>query len=416
VPSFIQTLRKILSNRNIAVLTVSDIIFMIGGNLWWSFQPLYILELGASKEVMGMLFMFQSATMLVFQIPGGILADRVGRRKIILWGGIIRCIPPIIFIVANHWVFFIPAMVINALSSVDMPAWNALLVESLPLESRATGYSFYRTLISISGIFMMPLGGILMDSLGVLSGMRICLVINEVMMVTYTLILWRFLVETRKQVKTPKVESRYKKEGSKVIQRLKTIPKGIWILIVIGGLSSFATRLSASFTIVYATEVIGLSKTEWGIISTFVSLISTVITTPAGFLGDRIGRKPCILTSQTLSLVSTFLFVSSRDFGGILFSRALEGVASGFGGLVMGEMGGPTWQALIADLVPAERRGSIMGLIGTITGALGAPAPWTGGYFYENFSPVFPFQTNILLRIIAVVILFFLKEPEEKAK
>jgi len=82
----------------------------------------------------------------------------------------------------------------------------------------------------------------------------------------------------------------------------------------------------------------------------------------------------------------------------------------------MGEMGGPTWQALIADLVPAERRGSIMGLIGTITGALGAPAPWTGGYLYENFSPVFPFQTNILLRIIAVVILFFLKEPEEKAK
>jgi len=417
VPSFLSTLRQVLSNRNMVALIVSDIVFMIGGNIWWTFQPLYILELGASKEILGMLFMFQSVTTLVFQIPGGVLADRLGRKKIILWGAIIRCIPNLIYLVANHWTFFILGMLINAVSSMDMPAWNALVVESLPLESRGAGYSLYRTLISLSGIFMMPFGGILMDTMGVVSGTRLCLIINEVMMIIYTGIIWRFIIEVRGEGKTGKTETYEKNDNLAIIQKLRTLPRGIWILILVGGLSSFAMRLSSSFTVVYATQVIGLTKTEWGITATFVSLISTTLTTPLGFLGDRIGRKPCILASQSLSLVSTFLFINLYDFSGILLSRALEGVASGFGGLVMGEMGGPTWQALIADFVPSEKRGSTMGLIGTITGALGGPSPWAGGYFYENFSPVFPFQMNIALRMVAVVIFFLLlKEPKEKAE
>ena len=415
--SYLFILRQVLSNRNMVALIVSDVVFMFGGNLWWAFQSLYILELGASTEILGMLFMFQTVTTLAFQFPAGVAADRLGRKKLILWGAIIRCIPPLIYLVASHWTFFIPGMLVNALSSIDMPAWNALVIESLPLQSRGAGYSLYRTLTAISGVFMMPLGGILLDSMGVVPGTRLCLMVNEVMMIIYTGILWRFITETKREGEAEETETHEKKEALTTIQKLRTLPKGIWILMVVGGLSSFAIRLSSSFTIVYATQVIGLSKTEWGIIGTFVSLISIAITTPAGFLGDRIGRKPCILASQILSLVSTFLFINLYNFSGILFSRALEGVATGFGGLVMGEMGGSNWQALIADFVPSESRGSIMGLIGTIIGALGAPSPWIGGYFYENLSPILPFQLNIVLRAVAVLIfLLLLKEPKEKAK
>jgi MFS family permease len=398
-------------------LIVSDVVFMFGGNLWWTFQSLYILDLGASKEILGMLFMFQTITTLAFQFPAGIAADRLGRKKLILWGAFIRCIPPLIYLAANHWTFFIPGMLVNALSSIDIPAWNALVIESLPLESRGAGYSLYRTLTAISGVFMMPLGGILLDLMGVVPGTRLCLMVNEVMMITYTGILWRFITETKREGEARETETHEKREALTTIQKLRTLSRGIWVLMVIGGLSSFAIRLSSSFTIVYATQVIGLSKTEWGIIGTFVSLISITITTPAGFLGDRIGRKPCILFSQSLSLVSTFLFINLYNFSGILFSRSLEGVATGFGGLVTGETGGSNWQALIADFVPSERRGSIMGLIGTIIGALGAPSPWVGGYLYENLSPILPFQLNIALRAVAVLIfLLLLKEPKEKAK
>jgi MFS family permease len=137
--------------------------------------------------------------------------------------------------------------------------------------------------------------------------------------------------------------------------------------------------------------------------------------TPAGFLGDKIGHKPCVLISHGFSLLATFLFISSRDFFGMLISRLLEGLASGFGGLFAGEMGGANWQALIADIVPPERRGSVMGLIGALIGAVAAPSSWVGGYFYQNYSPELPFQFNIILRALAMgIFTAILKEPQRR--
>jgi len=414
--SFATTLRKILSNKNVGVFIVADVLFLLGGFLWWPFQPLYILELGASKEELGTLLMLSSAGMLLFQIPGGFLADRFGRKKIILCGATLRCIPPAIFALANHWILLVPGVFMNSLSIIDAPAWNALLVESLPRENRGAGYGVYRTLISMSGIFTTPLGGVLMDSMGVIEGTRLCLAFNEVMLVTHTLILLKFLADTKTGGKVEDGVCERRGGRATVTQSLRVIPRRIWTLILVQGLVSFASGLSMSFTVVYANEVIGLSKTEWGVASTLLSLFSTTIATPTGFLADRVGRKPCILTSQVLSSISTLFFINSHNFGGVLFSRTLEGVASGFGGMVMGFMGGPAWQALIADFVPGRDRGKMMGLIGAMTGTISTPSAFVGGYLYESFSPALPFQLNIAIMVTAAVIfLLFLGEPKEKA-
>ncbi|MFB0543565.1 MAG: MFS transporter [Candidatus Bathyarchaeia archaeon] len=418
MPSFTSTLRQLFSNRNFVVLTVSDVLFLVGATLWWPFQALYILELGASKQILGMIMMLQSASMLIFQLPGGILADRFGRKRVLIPASFLRCVPPILYLVANHWVVIIPGVIINALSSVDLPAWQALLAESLPVENRGVGYGFHSTLISIPRIFLMPLGGILLDSVGLLPGMRLCLMLNSVLIFIYSLILWGFLIETKGEDKGRGSERQEEKgEQRSVVQGMKTLPKEIWVLVLVGGLSSFAINLSMSFMVVYADEVIGLTKTEWGFTGTLLTLISTVMTTPSGFLADRVGRKSCILFSNILSLISTFGFINSHDFKGVLLSRGVGGAGSGFGGIVSGVHGGPVWQALVADLAPSETRGIIIALIGTITGSLGTPSPWIGGYLYDNISSVLPFQLNIALRVGAMAIFtLFLKEPRDRAR
>ena len=167
--------------------------------------------------------------------------------------------------------------------------------------------------------------------------------------------------------------------------------------------------------VIYAVEVVGLSKTQWGLIGTIVSIISTVLTIPGGVLADRIGRKPCITASKILAPISVIGFTFATNFWTLAIARSLGGIAQGFGGVVWGPMGGPVWQALVADCTPPEERGRMMGLMGSIAGFASTPASWVGGYLYDNVSPKLPFQLSFALDTISTIIFITLfREPKRE--
>ena len=81
----------------------------------------------------------------------------------------------------------------------------------------------------------------------------------------------------------------------------------------------------------------------------------------------------------------------------------------------MGSAGGPAWQALVADLVPKEKRATVMGTIGTITGTIAAPASLAGSWLWNNLGPVWPFRASALAGLVAVSIFWVgVKEPPRR--
>jgi len=76
-------------------------------------------------------------------------------------------------------------------------------------------------------------------------------------------------------------------------------------------------------------------------------------------------------------------------------------------------MGGPAWQALIADIVPPRDRGKIMGLMGTVTGLIGLPGSYIGGYLYD-LNPNLLLALGSGLEALSIpIILFFVKEHKK---
>jgi MFS family permease len=129
-------------------------------------------------------------------------------------------------------------------------------------------------------------------------------------------------------------------------------------------------------------------------------------------LADRFGRKPLITVSKVLGPIATIGFTLVNNFWGLTFFRSLGGVAMGFGGMVWGPMGGPVWQAVVADCTAPEERGRIMGLMGSIASIVSTPASWIGGYLYDNVSPKLPFQLSFVLETMSTAIFITLfKEP-----
>jgi len=109
-----------------------------------------------------------------------------------------------------------------------------------------------------------------------------------------------------------------------------------------------------------------------------------------GMISDRIGRRPNILIARSILPLESLGLVFLHSYNQLIALFILLGIGGGFGGGGMragGGMGGPSWQALIADIVPQRDRGKVIGFMGTITGLINLPAPIVGAYLWEALGP-----------------------------
>ncbi len=405
----VKIIKEIFRSRNILVITLTQSLFMLTATLWWPYWSRYIVALGATKYQLGIVFMLEQSSQLILQLPGGILADKLGRKRVIVLSSVFRALSPVIYLAFRIWYMVVPGMVLTQVSSMMMPAVNAMIAESMPQKNRAASYGVYRMMTWAPMIFTALIGGMIVDRLGFVPGVRFCITLTLIVAWLNVFLRWRYLEDTY-IVDTSSTSSRFDLTG--YIEVLKSVPRTVWTLIIVAALSSLAVRTAQGFMFIYVEEKLAMTATQWGVITTAASLVSTILTVPSGLLSDRIGRKPVIIVSRVLQPLMMLGFPLSTGFWGILLSRITGSIGEGFGGTVMGIMGGPAWQALVADIIPSDRRGRIMGLMGTLIGLLSLPGTWLGGYLYDYVNPMTPFYTSFTLGIAATAIfILFVKEP-----
>lgn len=84
--------------------------------------------------------MVQSTSQLLFQLPEGIVADRIGRKNVIVFGTGLMVVVPVLLLMVRSWIWVIQGMAINAVASLYSPAFNTMIAESLPTERSGTAF------------------------------------------------------------------------------------------------------------------------------------------------------------------------------------------------------------------------------------------------------------------------------------
>lgn len=131
--------------------------------------------------------------------------------------------------------------------------------------------------------------------------------------------------------------------------------------------------------------------------------VTALVSRPfSGKLADRIGRKPVIMAGSLVCFVCSLMYPLLTTVFGFLFLRLVHGFSTGFT---------PTGQtAYISDIIPAERRGEAMGLLGT-AGTLGmAGGPALGGWLSTLYTMDVMFYCSSAFAIISSLIIFSIKE------
>ncbi len=378
--------------------------------LWWT---LYLIEeLRTPITIVGFLATIQNTSRILFQLPGGIIADRIGRKKVIVFGTGMRIIAPLFLLTAKSWHWVVPGMMLNSLASIYVPAFNAIIAESLPQENRGAAFGAYRMMTSIPQIFMPVVSGYYLDQMGVAKGVRVGLILFIGAASVATIVRAMFLTETLKPEDRDDPENN-ESGWQSVLEVFKRQPRTIYAMMAVSIISGFAMRMTWTFLTPYATYEMGLSTTQYGLLQTVATGISVPLYLLSGMIADRFGRVPCILLARGLGPFDSLSLLMLRDYNHLLAAYGVIGVAGGLGGGRLrggGYMGGPAWQALIADIVPQRDRGKVMGLMGTVSGIIGLPGSYMGGVMYDK-DPNMLLAVGAGLEVLAIpLILLFVRE------
>ncbi|MGE5101916.1 MAG: MFS transporter, partial [Deltaproteobacteria bacterium] len=144
---------------------------------------------------------------------------------------------------------------------------------------------------------------------------------------------------------------------------------------------------------------VALAPILWALLNGVKSLSNV----PGGALSDRVGRRPTLIAGWLVYAVVYFLFARASNAWEAWALFAGYGV---FFGLTEG-----TELALVADVVPADRRGSAYGWYYLAIGIGALPASVLFGVLWDRFGSPFAFSIGAGLALVAALALLMLPSP-----
>ncbi len=197
-------------------------------------------------------------------------------------------------------------------------------------------------------------------------------------------------------------------EDKNIFTKLKTTyqeyPSKFWVVVA----ASFVDRVGGTmifpFFALYITSKFHVGMTQAGLLLGTFSFFSMIGSFIGGALTDRFGRKFMVIFGLVFSATSALSM-------GFVNDLRLFYVLAGAVGL-LSDIAGPAWQAMIADILPEDKRTDGYGLLRVVANMAWIVGPTIGGLMAaRNFLLLFIFDS--VCSLITASIIFRLI-PETK--
>ncbi len=150
-----------------------------------------------------------------------------------------------------------------------------------------------------------------------------------------------------------------------------------------------------------------LSNSQW-VITAYTLAMATVIPF-AGFLGDRFSDKKVFALAIIFFTIASFLAANAHSLQSLIIWRIAQGLT---GGVVA-----PIGIGMSFKIIPMEKRGSMMGLLGLPMLLAPTIGPVLSGFLVKHFNWSTVFLINLPVGVLALifVLLFLPNFPANKA-
>ena len=372
-------------NRNLLFVAVALFLWGFGEGMFYSFQPIYLKQFGSDPQQIGLILGAFGAAMAISHIPAGYLADRFGRRPLLITAWILGIVSTFIMGLARELPLFVVGLLMYGLT----------IFVSSPLSSYVTAargeWTVARALTLITATFNygMVLGPVTGGWISELYGRQVVFFLATGIFVISTIFIL-FIKRQPVDVHDP--------ENPPVGVFRNRMFIGYLVLVSFG---VFAMYLPQPLTPNFLEDVRGLSLKQAGLVFTFGALGNAWVSVQLGKLNTDRGK----LIAH--GLVACFVILIWRG-------TSIPYFAVGY--FLMGGYRAyrPLTMAKARGLVHDSQMGLMYGTMETVGAIIFIVAPPIAGFLYE-VDPALVYPLSLGLILVSVILTYFFTPKDSHA-
>jgi len=385
--------------RNVWAVSLTSFFMDISSEMVINILPLFLSNvLGVRTNLIGLIEGVAEATASLLKVFSGWLSDRLRARKWLAVGGYaLSTLAKPFFYIANSWGAVAGVRWADRVGKgIRTAPRDALVADSIDERHRGLAFGFHRAADTGGAVLglLIALGAVWLAQAGSMKLGR-----STFQTVVLISLVPAFLAVLSLAIGAQDVPVTAVRERPRI--SFRSLGRRFALFMLIVGIFDLGNS-SDAFLVLRAQErglsVIGVL----GMLITF-NVIYTLVSTPAGSLSDRIGRRRVIVGGWLVYAAIYLGFALAGTGWHVWLLYAVYGV---YYGLAYG-----TTKAMVADVVPEALRGTAYGTYNAVLGILDFPASliagllWQGVGPWEGFGPSAPFFFGGAMALVAAVLM-----------
>ncbi|MEP6807499.1 MAG: MFS transporter [Chloroflexota bacterium] len=346
-------------HRNFRLYWIGQIISLVGTWMQSVSQPWLVLLLHGSPIQLGLVLAFQFAPSLALAPLGGVLADRVDKRRLLIFTQSVAALQALVLFgltvtgVVQIWHIMALALALGFVNALDMPVRQAFAAELVPREDLMNAITLNSASFNLARVIGPAVAGITLAFFGPAFNFAINAVSYLGVLVALRWMDPAAMLRRARPERHPSIRSSLK-EG--ISYALRT-PNVLWPLVLLAGMGTFGMNFQTLLPL-FAKYTLHLEADGFGAMFAAMGFGSLIGSLGLAYIGSRRPLVWMILGGGA----SFVLFESLLGISRTAFAAFPVIVLVGLSSMLMIN----TINVTVQRNVPDELRGRVMALYVTV--------------------------------------------------
>ncbi|MGE0825723.1 MAG: MFS transporter [Candidatus Binatia bacterium] len=335
----------------VVIISLMTLVIMLGSSVISPVLPLIAQEFGVSYAGAGALVAAFALGRIPFDFIGGAAVDRFSPRIIACGGAAVVAVSALFSAVAESFQALLWYRVIGGIGSALFTITAmAFLVRTVAPQRMGQAMGFYQSMLLIGVSFGPTVGGVA-SSLS--ANLRAPFWAMAVLSFVVAGVGWYWIGEFPATTSGQRIAA-VSDSATTVLKQLLHDFTFVFACVLTLLLFGIRSGVNLNLMPLFAQEKLGLGETGIGLAQSLCSLANFCVLWHAGRLLDQVGRRWVTLVSLWVSVVTLLCFPWATTPLLLMLVSIAFGAAIGYLG--------PAPAAVIADMTPAGKAGTVMGL------------------------------------------------------